>query len=113
MPADADLISEPITPHVGTGDASSMGRGVPGLPTGFDWRGQAFQIIETLEVWKHSSREGARAGGDLYLRRHYYRLRMSDESIWTVYFVRQPPRSGKAKSRWFLYTVETAKSSDE
>ena len=113
MQADADLISEPISPHAGTFDASSMGRGVPGLPTGFDWRGEAFRILETIEVWKHSSREGAHAGGDLYLRRHYFRLRMSDDRIWTVYFVRQPPKSGNAKSRWFLYTVEASKRQDE
>ena len=101
-----DLISAPITPHAGTFDTAPMGRGEPGLPRGFDWRGESRTVIEPLGAWKHSSREGARAGGDLYLRRHYYRLRMDDGSIWTVYFVRQAPRSGNPKSRWFLYTVE-------
>ncbi|MEK7755897.1 MAG: hypothetical protein AAB385_01665, partial [Planctomycetota bacterium] len=58
-----------------------------------------------------SSREGARAGGELYLRRHCFRLRMSDDTIWTVYCTRQAPRSGDPKKRWFLYTIETSETS--
>lgn len=102
----AELISEPITPCPGTFDTARMGRGEPGLPGGFEWRGRSVKIVELLGAWKESSREGGRAGGDLYLRRHYYRLRMSDGQVWTVYFVRQTPRSGNPQDRWFLYTVE-------
>ncbi len=102
----AELISEPITPHAETFDAAAMASGVPGLPAGFTWRDESLDVVDILETWKHSSREGARAGGDLYLRRHYYRLRMGNDHVWTVYFLRQPPRSGDAKKRWFLYTVE-------
>ena len=101
----AELISEPITPHTGTFDTTSMGRGEPGLPTGFTWRGKSAEVLERISAWKESSREGGGAG-DLYLRRHCYSLRMSDGSIWTVYFVRQTPRSGNPKNRWFLYTIE-------
>ena len=103
----ADLVSEPITPHAGTFDTKRMGRGEPGVPKGFTWRGAPVDVVEELGAWKHSSREGARASGDLYLRRHYFKLRMSDGSIWTVYFVRQTPRTGDPKRRWFLYTVDT------
>ncbi len=102
-----DLVSEPITPFANSFDTARMGRGEPGLPKGFVWRDRSFDIVEELRAWKHSSREGARAGGDLYLRRHYYKLRMSGDSIWTVYFVRQTPRTGNPKNRWFLYTIET------
>ncbi len=100
-----DLVSEPITPMPGTLDASRMARGEPGLPGGFTCRGQSYHVVEVLETWKLSSREGGGAG-DLYLRRHYYKLRMSDRSIWIIYFVRQTPKSGSPKNRWFLYTVE-------
>lgn len=100
-----ELISEPITPEAGTFDTSAMGRGEPGLPTAFTWRGRSAKVAEVLRVWKQSSREGGRAGGELYLRRHYYELRMADGAVWTVYFLRQPPRSGNARARWFLYTV--------
>ncbi len=101
-----ELISEPITPHVGTSDTLRMGRGEPGLPAGFTWRGTSLDVVQELEAWKESSREGARAGGELYLRRHCFRLRMSDDTIWSIYCTRQSPRSGNLKKRWFLYTIE-------
>ncbi|MHC4610105.1 MAG: DUF6504 family protein [Planctomycetota bacterium] len=101
-----DFVSESITPWRESFDAAAMGRGEPGLPRGFDWRGGSYEIVERIEQWKHSSREGGRAGGELYLRRHYYRLRMSDGSVWTIYFIRQPPSSGSGKQRWFLYRID-------
>ena len=103
-----ELVSEAITPRAGTFDTASMTRGEPGLPDGFCWRDVWLDVVETLAAWKESSREGGRAGGELYLRRHYYRLRMSDGAVWTVYFTRQPPRSGNARQRWFLYTREAS-----
>lgn len=87
-----------------------MARGEPGLPNAFTWRGRTFDILATLDQWKHSEHESARADGELYLRRHYYKLRMSDDSVWTVYFIRQTPKSGLPKRRWFLYTIERPKS---
>lgn len=99
-----EFISEPIKPRQGTFDTHHMGRGEPGLPTAFTWRDEEFAIDERLAMWKESTRDV----GDLYLRRHYYRLRMSDGTIWTVYFTRQTPRTGNPKERWFLYTVEKA-----
>jgi len=106
--AMTEFVSDPISPHQGSFDTVAMGRGEPGLPSGFTWRGLSYNIAERMEAWKHSERESARAGGELYLRRHYYRLRMSDGSVWTVYFVRQPAKSGSPKSRWFLYTIDPA-----
>ena len=103
-----DLISEPITPHAGTFDAVAMGTGRPGLPTGFTWRDASFDVGHVRSEWKESSREGSRAQGELYLRRHYFQLQMSDASLWTVYFTRQAPHTSSPKKRWFLYTRETA-----
>ncbi len=99
-----DLISEKIVPFAGTFDASAMSRGEPGLPSGFTWRDEEYIIVKRMDSWKKSSPEGGKAGNEVYLRRHYYRLRMSDDSVWVVYFVRQTPKSGNAKHRWFLYT---------
>ncbi len=104
-----EFISDCITPHKGHFDTTAMARGEPGLPSGFTWRGVSYDVIERLKAWKHSERESGRAGGELYLRRHYYQLRMSDGSLWTVYFVRQPAKSGSAKRRWFLYTMDNTK----
>ena len=99
------FISERITPSGGHFDTAAMGRGEPGLPLEFAWRGQTHGIVEKLDQWKHSTPEGGRAGGERYLRRHYCTLRMFDASVWTVYFVRHTPRSGSPKSRWFLYKI--------
>ncbi len=99
------FISEPITPDTAQFDTPAMARGEPGLPVGFNWRGKNYLIVRKLDQWKHSAPEGGRAGGELYLRRHYYKLRMSDDSVWTVYFIRQAPRSGSSRQRWFLYMI--------
>ena len=104
-----EFVSEPITPHTGTFDATAMATGLPGLPRGFVWRGTAYTVVNELATWKESAPEGGRPGGERYLRRHCFRLRMSDGSEWTVYFVRQTPRSGSAKTRWFLYSIEAAR----
>ena len=101
-----DFVSEHITPWPGTADAAAMGRGEPGLPRGFDWREQGYEIAERLEQWKQTSAEGARAGGQVYLRRHCYRLRMADGAVWTVYCTRQAQKSGSPKRRWFLYGLD-------
>ncbi|MFH0982095.1 MAG: DUF6504 family protein [Planctomycetota bacterium] len=100
------FVSESITPRPGTFDTQAMARGEPGLPGGFTWRGVTYDVVEKISQWKHSSREGSSAQGQLYLRRHYYRLRMSDGAWWTVYFIRQPSPSGSAKRRWFLYALD-------
>lgn len=102
-----EFISEPLTPYVGTFDAGAMATGVPGLPGGFVWRGRSYAVVERLEAWKESAPEGGRPGGEVYLRRHGFRLRMSDGSAWSVYFTRQPPRGrtargASARTRWFL-----------
>lgn len=101
-----EFVSEPITPQAGTFDATPMAAGLPGLPSGFDWRGAPFEIVERLDAWKQSGPEKGRADGERYLRRHCFRLRMSDGAIWTVYFTRQPSQGGSGKTRWFLYSVE-------
>jgi hypothetical protein len=101
-----EFVSEPIQPRTGGFDAAAMARGEPGLPTGFRWRDQWYEVVERLESWKETSPEGGRAGGEVYLRRHAYKLRMSDGSVWTVYFLRQTPKSGSPRRRWFVLSVE-------
>ncbi len=97
-----EFISENITP-LGARDAGAMSRGEPGLPVAFAWRDARYEVLDCLAAWKVSSRE--RGVGELYLRRHYYRLRMSDHHEWTVYFLRQAQSGAPAIARWFLYTI--------
>ena len=99
------FISELITPGKARFDTAAMARGEPGLPEEFEWRGRSYAIVQKLGQWKHSEAEGGRAGGERYLRRHYYKLLMSDDKVWTVYFIRQAPTGPPAKKRWFLYTI--------
>lgn len=107
MPGDAaeEFVSEPLRPHRGTFSAGPMAQGLPGLPDGFDWRDAAYPIVEVLDFWKTSAAEGGRVDGERYLRRHYFRLRMGDGAVWTVYFTRQPLRGGAPRQRWFLYSI--------
>lgn len=100
-----EFVSEPIRPVGAARDTASMARGEPGLPSGFAWRGREYHVVRIEERWKASGTEGGRADGERYLRRHYYRLHVSDGSHWVVYFVRQA-RAGTGRQRWFLYSIE-------
>jgi hypothetical protein len=101
-----EFISEPIRALAGTFDPAAMGAGLPGLPRGFTWRDQSYEIVDVLRSWKASGPEVGRLHGERYLRRHYSRLKMSDGSVWTVYFVRHTPQRGSARRRWFLYSIK-------
>ncbi len=45
------FVSESITPSGGHFDTAAMGRGEPGLPLEFAWRGQTYHIVEELDRW--------------------------------------------------------------
>jgi hypothetical protein len=103
---DKEFISEPITPVPDTFDAAAISRGEPGLPDGFSWRGRPHRIEQVIEVRKRHQPESS---GELYLRRHEYRLRMEDGLIWEIYFLRHPPWNAArtaGQPRWFLKTIE-------
>ena len=102
----ARFVSEPLEPLPGGFETGDMKRGEPGLPGGFVWRGDERRIDEVLDRGKKASPD---VGGDVYIRRHTFRLRMDDGTVWNVYFLRQPPKGasrGGAKQRWFLLSVE-------
>lgn len=105
-----EFVSEWIQPRGGAFDTQAMAAGTPGLPRAFEWRAETFEVAETLGAWKESGPEVGRLHGERYLRRHYWRLRMADGAVWTVYFVRLAPRGGSAKRRWFLYEIEQEES---
>jgi len=99
------FVSEPIRPDAGTFDASRMGRGQPGLPTGFTWRDRHYAITEVLEEWKVSEAEKHRSG-ERYYRKHFWRIRVDSGEIMTLYAVRHTKPGESGKKRWWLYTVE-------
>ena len=102
MALEEQFVSESIQPHGGA-DTSRMARGEPGLPPEFDWRGDLHRVAGLVETWKESG-PCTHGGSERYLRKHWYRLVMDDDSIWTVYFDRQPRSARDRKRRWWLYT---------
>lgn len=100
-----EFVSEPICPDAGTFDAAAMATGTPGLPTGFSWRDRHFQIGEVLSAWK-ASESFNHAGGERYLRKHFWKVRLNTGEIATVYALRKVKAGENTKRRWWLYTLE-------
>ena len=104
---DEKFVSEIIKPLEGTFDTASMTRGEPGLPAKFIWRDNEYEVAEVLEVWKETG--PCRSGSDeIYLRKHWYKIRTTAGLIMTLYFERQARSKSQMKTRWWLYTVENS-----
>ena len=99
------FVSEPITPLADTFDLDAMSRGEPGLPGRFVWRGDQYTVVEVLERWKESgpAREGGR---ELYLRRHWYRVRTDGGLVMKIYFDRQARSGRQAKMACFISVAD-------
>ncbi len=95
------FVSEPISPIAGTFGTAGMANGAPGIPEGFVRNGKTSRMTEVLGAWKLARPEPG--SGEMYVRRHYYRLRMDDGETWVVYCLRGSTRSGAARQRWFLH----------
>ena len=106
--SEAEFISEPITPEPGNFSTELMRQGLAALPGAFSWRGRRYEVLECLEHVKRSDREGGTTGGDAYLRRQEFTVRLDTGQIARLYFERHA-RAGasrqSAKKRWFLYTL--------
>ncbi len=96
------FISESLTPIKGSFDPTGIARGEPGMPLRFVWRDRPLRVVDVEEVWKTSSPEGG--SGEMYLRRHWWKVRVDTGQVMTIYCERQAKRRN-AKSRWFVYTV--------
>ena len=98
-----DFVGEPIEPAAGTGDTAAMARGEPGLPARFTWRKTEYRVVAVVSNWKTSG--PCRNGSDeLYLRRHWFRIRTDPPATMTVYFDRQARNRKKPTARWWLYS---------
>jgi hypothetical protein len=96
-----EFVSEPIAPEKGSFDALAMSRGEPGLPGQFTWRDRPYAVARVMSKWKTSGRER----GELYLRRHWFRIQTVSGERMTVYCQRQAKTARQAKSRWWVYSV--------
>ncbi len=105
---DEAFVGDEILPKAGTFDTAAMAVGLPGLPAVFTWRSTEYTVAAVLQTWKSSSpcKSGAK---EMYLRKHWYRIRTTTGEVMTLYFNRQPVRSGRSKKdRWVLYSMSEA-----
>jgi len=100
-----EFICEELTPDAETGDLSAMLRGEPGLPELFIWRGRKYRVTGVIRKWK-SSGPCHGGGGEMYVRRHWYKINTDPPMTMTIYFDRQPKNRKRPKARWWVYTVE-------
>ena len=100
------LVSERVFPTAGKFDAADMGKALPGLPAEFTWRDRTYRVGILLEKWKVSGPEVGRLGGEMYLRRHYFRVRTTEGHIMVIYCERHTKNRSNPKARWYLYTVQ-------
>ena len=103
-----EFISESIAPEPGSFRTDLMAQGLASLPGAFTWRDRRYEIVECLEHVKKTSNEGGTAGGDRYLRRQQFTVRLDSGQVATIYLERHARPGGSrdsAKKRWFLYSI--------
>lgn len=99
-----EFVSELIRPVKGTFDIAAMARGKPGLPGRFIWREKEYAVDEVLEKWKESG--PCKSGSsEMYLRKHWFKIRCTGGEVMTIYFERQPRSKQQSKKRWWLFTI--------
>jgi hypothetical protein len=96
------FIGAGITPEDTSFSVSAMAMGKPGLPWKFSWKGRAFSVLEVLEVWKECG-DCRHGSGERYVRKHWFRVRTTEDLEMKIYFERQGRSSGG--SSWRLYSI--------
>ncbi|MBL8013570.1 MAG: cytoplasmic protein [Candidatus Omnitrophica bacterium] len=102
---DEEFISEPIVPDSATFDTARMSIGEPGLPGKFTWHKNAYSIKRVLSAW-HKTSPCTHSSGEMYVRRHYYKILTESGERMTLYFDRQPRRNEAKGPRWWLLSIE-------
>jgi hypothetical protein len=104
MESGEQFVSEAIEPLFGTFDPAAMSRGEPGLPARFTWRGAEYRVARIEQTWKTSTPDR----GEMYLRRHWFRVRCASGEMMTLYCERQSKNRRRPKARWWLYSYVSA-----
>ena len=103
-----EFVSEAIEPERGSFSPEMMARGLAALPRAFTWRGERYEVVACLDHQKVSS---PTPGGQVYLRRQEFLVRLNTGQHAIVYTTRSAPSAAAAKPgspRWFLYCIEPA-----
>lgn len=101
MTAQRRFVGEPLS-EVCPFDPVIIASGQPSAPGSFKWRDQTYTVKHVLSVWKDVS-DGSKGDEPGYVRKHWFRLQLTNGWVVEVYFLRQP--QGPGKPRWFLYTM--------
>jgi hypothetical protein len=105
----SSFISEPITPLGASFDAEAMSPGEPGLPQRFRWRKRDFAVTEVLGRWKDHG-DCRNGSGERYVRKHGFRVRTEDGTVFRLYFQRSVGRGRLGPARWWVLSVESCAS---
>jgi phosphoribosylglycinamide formyltransferase-1 len=103
----ASFVSEAMTPLETSFDPAGMARGEPGLPHKFRWRKKEYLVAAVLE---HGKEYGgcSHGSGERYVRRHAYRVRTADGTVFRLYFQRSFGRGKfQARLRWWVHSVSS------
>ena len=94
-----NFIGQPLKPVPGSFLTEGMASGTPSLPQEFICQKEQFRIASILSEWRESGpcRNGS---SEKYLRKHWFRVKTTDNRDLKLYFERQP--RGK-QARWHLY----------
>jgi phosphoribosylglycinamide formyltransferase-1 len=105
------FVSEPITPLEGSFDPAGMARGEPGLPHQFRWRKKDYAVAEILGQGKAYG-DCKHGSGERYVRRHSYRVRTTDGTVFQLYFQRSFGRvKTRPLNRWWVQSCEVVTTS--
>lgn len=111
MPAEK-LISEALRPLFdGDGVDSPIVAGEPLIPRAFVWRGATYPVLAVLEAGRGLG-PCTHGSGELYVRKHWYRIATAGGLVMRVYFERRP-RGSAALKRWWLYSIADSESAPE
>ena len=105
------FISEPIKPLEKSFDTRGMSRGEPGLPMKFRWRKKDYVVGEILEQWKDHG-DCTHGSGERYVRKHGYRVRTVDGTVFRIFFKRSFGRGQfTTANRWWVQSIEEGPAS--
>lgn len=102
---DEEFISQPIVPVAATFNTARMSIGEPGLPGEFIWHDKTYTVKKVLNTWRKTS-PCTHGSGEMYVRRHYYKILTGSGDRMTLYFDRQPRRGEALGPRWWLLSRE-------
>ncbi len=100
----SSFVSESITPVYEERVGRAVVPGEPLLPSRFIWRKQKIEVTSVLATWKEDG-PCKHGSGELYLRKHWYRIQTSDGREMEIYFERQARSAKQSRKRWWLFSV--------